>query len=685
MSFNRIPSSFVLCICTSGLVYAQSSNPVTNSYLELLPIDTFVDSISLEELSELVVTDTKIAQSSRTATQNIQVLNHAEFERIGDNRRNIAELVQYTSGQFVNVLSRNDANWGSYAGLGAKYNTYMLDGLPIDSFADAMSLDPWAFERVEVQKGPASILYSNYMTMDFAGNESPLAGTTNFILKDKIDRPMSRIQIGAGSYNTQNARLYHQDKKGSLSYFIGANVERSDYTQYGQEGSWLQNTENPDYQKSKLYGKLSWAINNDQTLSLFFHHTDQNGDMGRPNRGFNHRYETLNLKYDGMLNNVLRLQIQGGWRNYDREFENDNYPTNLNYVDSSRTRQNIIPVDITLSYLHGDHSVLTFGSDAQWTHYETSQLSSVSTPQNDVKARSNSFFIQEKAILGEWVVRGGVRHTGVQHDYALLAGISPTQSEASWSQNLWNVGLRWNTSDTLSWYANTGTSFMTPSAKQVGGTITNPLTDSGQLPNGSLQSELGLGNDIGVEWHPHPALTVGVRAFYNQIDDAIVDNVVNTVPSQTQSFNAGKTVAKGVEIDLQSGHTETLEYFANFTYTDTNVQDSSNSDSDGSNIPFVPRYVGNIGMTTFLPWDITASGYFQRVGKYYDSTSKTSRSEFGNYHVFNAKLQKNIFRNSDYSINTLLDLNNITDRRYSMPWGFVDPGFNAFASVAITF
>jgi outer membrane receptor for ferric coprogen and ferric-rhodotorulic acid len=138
-------SLIFLSIAASTLLSAQTQNPITNSYFELLPIDTFVDTLSLEELSELVITDTKIAQSTHSVTQNIQVINHAEFERLSENRRNLAELLQYTSGQFVNILSRNDANWGSYAGLGSKYNTYMLDGLPIDSFADSMSLDPWAF------------------------------------------------------------------------------------------------------------------------------------------------------------------------------------------------------------------------------------------------------------------------------------------------------------------------------------------------------------------------------------------------------------------------------------------------------------------------------------------------------------------------------------------------------------
>lgn len=686
MLLHRIPGAVVVSLYASTILCAQTQNPITNSYLELLPIDTFVDTLSLEELSEVIVTDTKIAQSSRSVTQNIQVIDHTEFERINENRRNIAEIAQYTAGQFVNVLSRNDANWGSYAGLGAKYNTYMLDGLPIDSFVDAMSLDPWAFERIEIQKGPASILYSNYMSMDFAGNESPLAGTTNLILKDKIERPMSRVQIGAGNYNTQNIRMYHQNGKENVSYFIGANGERSDYTQYGQTGSWLQTTEAPDYLKTKLYGKLSWTPSENQSLSLFFHHTTHVGDVGRPNRGFHHRYDTLNLKYGTALTDALRFQIQGGWRDYNRQFDNDNYPANLNYANTDTIRQSIIPVDVTLSYLHGNQSVLTFGSDAQWTDYKTSQHTGGSaTPQNEVKARSNSIFLQEKAILGEWVVRGGVRHTRVRHDYTYLAGIIPSTAEASWSQSLWNIGIRWNANNNLSWYANSGTSFMTPSAKQVGGTITNPLTDSGQLPNSSLQSELGLGNDIGVEWHPDERMTIGIRGFYNQITDAIVDNVASVAPSQTQSFNAGKTVAKGVEIEMQHNYSDALHYFANFTYTDSHVQDSKNSDSDGTKIPFVPSYVANAGLTVFLGWDITASGYLQQVGHYYDSTSKTSRNLFGSYHVVNAKLQKNILRNNDYSINALVELNNIADRRYSLPWGFIDPGFNGYGSIAISF
>jgi len=211
-------------VCLTGLFWSTGS---------VSGAERNIYDLSLEKLSELVITDSKVAQSQGTVTQKVELFYPEEFEQQTGYNRNIAELLKYTSGQFVNPLSRNDANWGSFGGLGPKYNGYLLDGLPIDSFVDAMSLDPWAFGQVEIHKGPASVMYSNYLTMDFAGNEAPLAGITNFILKDRIDHTATRALVGYGSYNTLDARLYHQGRKENLNYFLGASYEQSDYTNYG--------------------------------------------------------------------------------------------------------------------------------------------------------------------------------------------------------------------------------------------------------------------------------------------------------------------------------------------------------------------------------------------------------------------------------------------------------------------
>jgi outer membrane receptor for ferric coprogen and ferric-rhodotorulic acid len=126
-----------------------------------------------------VVTDTKIPQAQKNVTQKVIVLDSADLDQVTPNNRNVAEPIQYQPGVAVTVLSRNDANWGSYGGLGPNYNSYLLDCLPVDAFVNTMSLDPWAFQSIEMYQGPASVLYSNYLSMDFAGVQAPLAGTTN--------------------------------------------------------------------------------------------------------------------------------------------------------------------------------------------------------------------------------------------------------------------------------------------------------------------------------------------------------------------------------------------------------------------------------------------------------------------------------------------------------------------------
>jgi len=286
--------------------------------------------LSLEKLAELVVTDTKIAQPHGTVTQKLETLRAGELELVALPQRNLAELLRYTAGQFVNPLSRNDANWGSYAGLGPKYNTYLLDGLPIDSFADAMSLDVWAVESVEVHKGPASVLYANYLSMDFAGNEMSLAGLTHFRLKDRIDAASTRLAVGYGAYNTYTARFYHQDRRGDLGYFVGGSYERSDYTDYGLEDSWLHTVQSPRYDKTKVYAKVAYAFGDDrQKLSLFVQRTDHQGGTGRPNRDFDNSYDTVNATYNAQFAEAWNLRLKAGYRRYDRSWEEDNYPVDL--------------------------------------------------------------------------------------------------------------------------------------------------------------------------------------------------------------------------------------------------------------------------------------------------------------------------------------------------------------------
>ncbi len=639
---------------------------------------------------QVVVTSSKVPQTEKYVTQKMDIIDYDEINRTVLYNKNISEILYYTPGFAVNVLSRNDANWGSYGGVGPKYSTFLLDGLPIDSFADSMSLDPWAFERVEVQRGPASIMYSNYLTQDFAGNETPLAGVTNFIMRDKVDQSMTRLLAGYGSWNTLDASLYHQGNFGNFNYFLGGSYSRSDYTNYGTANSWLNMINNPDYQKTKLYFKGTYFLGReDQKISLFAHHTQHTGDAGRPNRDFDHQYDTVNAAYSNQINDWLNTQLKVGYRYYDRTWGEDNFPTNLALRERDGVKQNIVPADLTFTIKHFKDSLLTLGTDYQYVTYETTaKVQGIESKGNDVTAYNVGVFVQEKYVVDKWIFRAGGRFNYTRNNYDLLSGTSPTFKDKSWDKFLWSAGIRYNLNPQLAFYTNGGSSFLVPSAKSVGGTLKS--TDfgvpgkNGQLPNPNLKPESGVSFDLGTETLPIPKMGISIRGFYTVIDDAIVENRVSLNPSQSQSVNAGTATSYGVEGEIKHSLNKYFQWFANYTYTHTNVKNSVNPDESGTNIPFVPNSVANVGVNLNLPYGFLVSPYLHWVGTYYDSTSKTGRFKFGDYETLNIKLQK-VFTIDKAQLKCNLDLNNVTNNKYEMPWQFQNPGFSAFGSIEANF
>ncbi len=644
-------------------------------------------------LEPVIVTATKIPETQKQITQKVDVISESQIDELVYPNRNIAEIMKYTPGAFVNVLSRNDANWGSYGGLSPKYNVQLLDGLPIDSFVDDMSLDPWAFERVEVHRGPAAVLYPNYLTQDFAGNEAPLAGISNFVLRDKIDEFRTRAYFGVGSYNTWNGRAYNQGKAGGFNYFFGANYEQSDYTDYGTKDSWLNMIDDPEYQKTRLYLKTSYFFRDDHKVSVFVHHTSHEGDAGRPNRDYDHNYDTANAVYQNQLTPWLNLQAKAGYRAYDRTWDEDNYPANLGLREHDGVEQEIWPADLAFSIRHFNNSTLSVGADYQHAHYTTfSEVDGNSTKGNDSTASNLGIYLQENLVLGPAVLRLGGRYNHTNYEYDLLSGRKPDVGTQNWDKFLWSAGGRYNAFDWLSLYANAGSSFLAPSAKSVGGTLDEGdfgvPGKNGQLPNSGLDPESGLGFDVGTDCRIGGRLGIlqlGLRGFYNKVDDAIVENVVSQDPSQSQSVNAGKAISYGLEFEVKHQLKKYLSWFGNITLTETRIENSVDSDQNGSDVPFVPRYVANLGLVLNLPWGMTVAPYVNMVGRYYDSTSKTGRLEFGPYETLDLYLEQVLLRQNSFQMSLEVSVHNIFDRKYEMPWQFQNTGIEGTAGLKLVF
>lgn len=681
----------LLVILCTGNFFLSLSPAFSETYTEKTEIsEEKAEMVETDETTEeIVVTASKLPQRSEEITHKIDILSQEDIQGVNYTNRNLSEALRYTPGTFVNPLSRNDANWGSYGGLGPKYNLYMLDGLPVDSFVDTMSLDNKYLNAIEVHRGP-TVLYPNYMTMDFAGNQSPLAGVTNLITKDKILSPMTTISTGYGSWNTFTGSAYHENSKGNFHYLLGANYEQSDYTDYGTDPSWLNMLDDPEYKKTKTFFKTTYFLTPESKVSVFAHHTEHTGDVGRPNRDFNHNYDLVNAAYENQISSDISLNIKAGYRHYDRNWEEDNLPLNLGLREEDSVIQHIYPVDVFVNYEHMDNFLLTIGSDMQHATYKTkAEINGIDETGNDVTADAYGFYAQEKVILDNWVFRVGGRYSYTRHDYDLISGTEPSEDSESWDRFLWSTGVRYNVSKNIGIYTNAGSTFLVPSAKSVGGTLKlsdlGVLGKNGQLPNPSLKPEKGLGFDIGSDVQLTSNLQFGARGFYNTIDDAIVENVVSDNPSQSQSVNAGESHVYGIEIEGEYQINSILKCFANSTITQTEVENNVDADQDNSDVPFVPDVLANLGISASLPYEVNVSPYFQYVGRYYDSSSKSGRSKFGEYGVVNMKAQKQLYHNRNFTADLVMDVNNMLNKKFEMPWQFQDPGFNTLASIVVTF
>jgi iron complex outermembrane recepter protein len=656
---------------------------LTVTLLPLFSQQNIMDTLSL---NEVVVTGSKTPQSIGNVTHKIDIIDSKEIGAIVAGNRNLAEAIMYKSGASVRVLSRNDANWGTYGGIGAKYSTYMLQGLPVDAFIDPMSLDLSAVERIEVQRGAASVLYPNYLSQDFAGNQSPLAGTVNIILKEKINKPLTSVSTSYGSFNTFNSQFYTQGKVKNLNYFAGATYESSDYTNYGTDNSWLNMHKNPGYAKTKVYGNLTWfpAGNDKQKFSIFINKTFHSGDAGRIYRGFDHDYGTINAGYSIELSDRINLQAHMGIRQYKRSWQESNFGIIDTLKSNNGVNQNIVPADIALTINHGKENLFIAGTDYQGAGYTTwtDPLQGYRSFGNKSTAFQSGYYAQEEIHTKNLIIRAGVRYNYIKYNIELVDGGAPGAKSKDWDSFLWSTGIKYKIKTDISFFANAGNSFLPAGLKSTGGTIS--LSDkgvigrNGQLPNPNLRPESGLSFDAGAEAFLPIGIKLTIRGFNISINDAIIDNVVSQNPSQTQSINAGETTSSGGEVEIKHFVSKYFQWFANYTYMKTKV-------NDAGEVPFAPEHVANVGINISAPFGLSLNTYLNYNNGIYDSSDESSRNFFKSGALFNANLSQVLAKTETYKVECFGQFYNITNNMYEMPWQFRDTGFSMMIGLRASF
>ncbi|MCY1667186.1 TonB-dependent siderophore receptor [Rhizobium sp. SL86] len=166
----------------------------------------------------------------RDIPQSVSVVGREELDDRGVVNK-VDEALRYTPGVSVEPFGTDpDTDWVYIRGFDASQTGSFFDGLNLYSYGfGGFQIDPFALERVDVLKGPASVLYGG-------GNAG---GIVNLVRKRPTDEPYYYTEIGINSDGNAFSGLDFSGplgETGAASYRLTAKVAGGDgYSDYSED------------------------------------------------------------------------------------------------------------------------------------------------------------------------------------------------------------------------------------------------------------------------------------------------------------------------------------------------------------------------------------------------------------------------------------------------------------------
>jgi iron complex outermembrane recepter protein len=208
-----------------------------------------------------------------------------------------------------------------------------------------------------------------------------------------------------------------------------------------------------------------------------------------------------------------------------------------------------------------------------------------------------------------------------------------------------------------------GKAFRAPTIYDLYRTWISSSTGITYASNPDLKPETVTAWDAGIEQGLWRGMTVKATYFENHMKDLIYRKTVSS--TLQQGINAGKAKSQGVELEAEQKFDFGLTLFANYTYTDSKVEENSaNPASEGKQLIQVPRNLFNLG-ASYEKGPFTASATCQYASKRYgsDTNSDVVNGVYGSYDPYtlvSAKIGYRITPNYEFS----LAVDNLLDEDY---------------------
>ena len=218
------------------------------------------DSLKSGEIQEVVITGTRAATDVRHLSQTVNVIDRTAIEET--HRTSLLPLLtEQVPGLFI--TQRGYAGYGvsdgaagmismrGLTGSGTAVRTLVLiDGHPnyagIFGHPIADAYQSLMTERVEVLRGPASMLYGSYA----------MSGVINIVTKKPQDGTHAFLRAGYGSFNTAETEMSVNTRQGKMSAVAGGSYNHTD-----------GHRDNMNFEQFSGYAKLGYDISQNWNTS----------------------------------------------------------------------------------------------------------------------------------------------------------------------------------------------------------------------------------------------------------------------------------------------------------------------------------------------------------------------------------------------------------------------------------
>lgn len=639
-----------------------------------------------------------VSKTDASVMETPQAVNIVTAEQMADqDAQTLTEALRYTPGVLGGLEGPSDTRRDPMTIRGFEPVQY-LDGLIATSGANITALtrpDPYNLERIEVLKGPASVLY---------GANSP-GGLVNMVSKRPTEEARGEVVLEAGSYDRFQQQFDISgplDADQTLLYRL-VGINRNAGTQVDFQ---------PDDHRF-LAPSFTWKPDEDTSFTLLGQYSKDNGGvyqalpiqgtlLPNPNgtlprhrsggdEDFDHydsEYWTLGYVFDHRFNENVTFGQSVRYGQHDNDYAGvyiSGLQGDLRTADRTayvyRNQVQSFAVDNRLGFDFDtgavSHSVLV-GGDYNRLH-SANQNGDMAVDPIDIfnpvsgdipsvpitfrsrdKAYQTGLYLQDVARFEDLTVMAGVRHDWARSDVSnSFFGYDSTEEATTY-----RVGATYLFDNGIAPYASYSESFALAFGRTATGSTWKPTT--GQ------QYEIGIRYEI-----PDTDTMLTISAF-----DLKQQNIVSAIPNSPFSIQTGEVGVRGVEAEAKASLSNGWDITASAAYLDGKITKDEDQSLIGDPAPNTPNVTASLWIDYTFDGDalggLTLGGGVRHIGSYYSEQYEEPYRENPAATLFDAHLKYDFGAVSkDYEgLSLSVNVSNLFDKRY---YAFTDNYFTTDA------